>query len=388
VKPAESNSDVKKAQSDMINNYYTGPHCKKFEQHLAEIQQEIRTLMENKTCGPTGGEQSSEVKKELAKIRRDIRALRENTTSLSSGLSAGMKNHMAEIKQEIRALKENLTCCLGGKGLLSEMKQHLAEMKQEIRELKENLTRGPGTNDLLSYMKHQLAELKEEIRALRGNKTECPGGKVYKNCADVLKSGNKISGVYKIDPDSLGKFEVYCDQTTAGGGWTVFQRRQDGSVDFWRGWKDYKLGFGNLKGEFWLGLDNINRLTAGSSNKLRVDLEDNHGKTVFAEYSSFAVASERAKYQLSLGSYSGTAGDSLSYHRGLPFTSKDRDNDSWSKNCASSWKGAWWYKSCYNSNLNGLYLNGKSSPQGMAWMKWKNYISVNSSEMKIRPKNF
>ena len=120
-----------------------------------------------------------------------------------------------------------------------------------------------------------------------------------------MKSGNKISGVYKIDPDSLGKFEVYCDQTTAGGGWTVFQRRQDGSVDFWRGWKDYKLGFGNLKGEFWLGLDNINRLTAGSSNKLRVDLEDNHGKTVFAEYSSFAVASERAKYQLSLGSYSG-----------------------------------------------------------------------------------
>ena len=123
VKPAESNSDVKKAQSDMINNYYTGPHCKKFEQQLAEIQHEIRTLMENKTCGPTGGEQSSEVKKELANIRRDIRALRENTTSVSSGLSAGMEDHVAEIKQEIRALKENLTCCLDGKGLLSEMKQ-------------------------------------------------------------------------------------------------------------------------------------------------------------------------------------------------------------------------------------------------------------------------
>ena len=114
------------------------------------------------------------------------------------------------------------------------------------------------------------------------------------------------SGVYKIDPDALGEFiEVFCDQKTAGGGWTVFQRRQDGSVDFWRGWKDYKRGFGNLKGEFWLGLDNINRLTASSSNELRVDLEDNHGKRVFAEYSSFAVASERAKYQLSLGSHTG-----------------------------------------------------------------------------------
>ena len=176
VKPAESDSNVKKAHPDMINNYYAGPYCKKFEQHLAEIQQEIRTLMENQTCGPTGGEQSSEVKKELAEIRKDIRALRENT-SLSPGLSAGMKNHLAEIKQEIRALGENLTCCLDGKDLLSEMKQQVAEMKQEIRELKENLTRGPSRNDLLSYMKHQLAELKEEMRAFRGNKTECPGGK-------------------------------------------------------------------------------------------------------------------------------------------------------------------------------------------------------------------
>ena len=127
----------------------------------------------------------------------------------------------------------------------------------------------------------------------------------HKNCAEVYQFGNKISGVYKIDPDGFGEFEVFCDQKTAGGGWTVFQKRQDGSVDFWRGWDDYKRGFGNLNGEFWLGLDKIRRLTVNSSDKLRVDLEDNKGKTVFAEYSSFSVASENAKYKLSLGSYSG-----------------------------------------------------------------------------------
>jgi len=104
----------------------------------------------------------------------------------------------------------------------------------------------------------------------------------------------------------LGEFEVYCDQKTAGGGWTVFQKRRDGSVDFYRAWDEYKRGFGNLNGEFWLGLDKIHRLTVSSSNRLRVDLEDLHGSTAFAEYSSFTVASERAKYQLSLGSYSGT----------------------------------------------------------------------------------
>ena len=102
------------------------------------------------------------------------------------------------------------------------------------------------------------------------------------------------------------------DQTIAGGGWTVFQKRRDGFVDFYRTWDAYKRGFGNLNGEFWLGLDKIHRLAVSSSNRLRVDLEDLQGSTAFAEYSSFTVASERAKYQLSLGSYSGTINAILS----------------------------------------------------------------------------
>ena len=127
----------------------------------------------------------------------------------------------------------------------------------------------------------------------------------YKSCFEVYKSGQNISGVYKIDPDGLGDFEAYCDHKTAGGGWTVFQKRQNGSVDFYLTWDDYKRGFGDLKGEFWLGLDKIHRLTVSDNNKLRVDLEDNLGNTAFAEYSTFSVASERAKYQLSLETYSG-----------------------------------------------------------------------------------
>ena len=111
--------------------------------------------------------------------------------------------------------------------------------------------------------------------------------------------------MYKIKPDILGEFEVFCDQKTAGGGWTVFQKRFDGSVDFFRGWNSYKHGFGNLNGEFWLGLAYIHRLTGNRSTKLRVDLEDSHGKTAYAEYSSFSVGSEKVKYQLSVGRYSG-----------------------------------------------------------------------------------
>ena len=109
----------------------------------------------------------------------------------------------------------------------------------------------------------------------------------------------------KIYPGGLGEFEVFCDQKTAGGGWKVFQKRREGSVDFFRAWDDYKRGFGNLNGEFWLGLDKIHRLTVSGGYKLRVDLEDIHGKTAFAEYSSFSVTNETAKYQLNLGNYSG-----------------------------------------------------------------------------------
>ena len=127
---------------------------------------------------------------------------------------------------------------------------------------------------------------------------------VYQTCAELYKGGHRISGVYTINPDNAGAFDVYCDQTTAGGGWTVFQKRLDGSADFYRHWDDYKRGFGNLNGEFWLGLDKIHRLTKQRS-KLRVDLEDFSGKSAYAEYNVFGVGDQGSKYKLSLGTYSG-----------------------------------------------------------------------------------
>ena len=111
--------------------------------------------------------------------------------------------------------------------------------------------------------------------------------------------------MYTIKPDNLSAFDVFCDQTTAGGGWTVFQKRLDGSVDFYLNWSDYKVGFGDLNGEFWLGLDNIHRLTSDNNGMLRVDLEDFEGNTAYAEYNKFGVMSENNMYKLMLGSYSG-----------------------------------------------------------------------------------
>ena len=115
-----------------------------------------------------------------------------------------------------------------------------------------------------------------------------------------------------MNPDGKGSFNVYCDMRTDGGGWTVFQRRQDGSVDFYRGWNDYKSGFGQLAAEFWLGNDKIHRLTAARPSSLRVELEDWNGGIAYAKYGKFNIGDEQAKYRLEVGSYSGTEGKFVS----------------------------------------------------------------------------
>ncbi|XP_028391559.1 fibrinogen-like protein A [Dendronephthya gigantea] len=210
------------------------------------------------------------------------------------------------------------------------------------------------------------------------------------SCAHYYKCGMRQDGVYTINPDGLGSFRVYCDMNRDKGGWTVFQRRQDGSQDFYHGWSDYKASFGDLNGEFWLGLDKIHRLSKSGQNILRVDLMDFNGTERYAKYGTFSVADESHKYRLNIGSYSGDAGDSLAYHNQMKFSTKDSDNDAWgSSNCATNYKGAWWHKDCHYSNLNGLYLGaGQTSTSGINWFHWRSRHSLKKAEMKIRPSQF
>lgn len=114
-----------------------------------------------------------------------------------------------------------------------------------------------------------------------------------------------------VNPDGGKTIKVLCDMVTDGGGWTVFQRRMDGSVDFYLDWVAYKTGFGNLNGEFWLGNNNLHRMTAAEEMKLRVALEDFEGDVRYAAYTTFKVADEGNKYRLRIGGYNGPAGDSL-----------------------------------------------------------------------------
>ncbi|XP_033094507.1 ficolin-1 isoform X5 [Trachypithecus francoisi] len=197
-----------------------------------------------------------------------------------------------------------------------------------------------------------------------------------RTCKDLLDRGHFLSGRYTIYLTNCRPLAVLCDMDTDGGGWTVFQRRMDGSVDFYRDWAAYKQGFGNQLGEFWLGNDNIHALTAQGSSELRVDLVDFEGNRQFAKYRSFKVAGEAEKYKLVLGGFvEGSAGNALGTHNSHFFSTKDQDNDVSSSNCAVKFQGAWWYADCHASNLNGLYLRGphESYANGINWSSAKGY---------------
>ncbi|XP_060545329.1 ficolin-2-like [Pantherophis guttatus] len=125
------------------------------------------------------------------------------------------------------------------------------------------------------------------------------------NCKELLKRGVVLSGWYTIYPQECQPLEVLCDMDTDGGGWIVFQRRSDGSVDFFRDWAAYKRGFGNQLTEFWLGNDHLHHFTSLGKNELRVDLIDFDNHQTFAKYASFQVAEESNWYQLTLGSFTG-----------------------------------------------------------------------------------
>uniref|UniRef100_A0A7N8WR88 Tenascin C n=1 Tax=Mastacembelus armatus TaxID=205130 RepID=A0A7N8WR88_9TELE len=254
----------------------------------------------------------------------------------------------------------------------------------------------------VSYNMAQLSastEYSVKLQAIAGPKrsrvittTFTTTGVLYRHprdCSQALLNGDTSSGLYTIylGGDESQAIQVHCDMSTDGGGWIVFLRRQSGKLEFFRNWKNYTAGFGDMNDEFWLGLSNLHKITAGGQYELRVDLRDK-GETAYAQYDKFSVSEPRTRYKVHVGGYSGTAGDSMTYHHNRPFSTYDHDNDIAVTNCALSYKGAFWYKNCHRVNLMGRYGDNSHS-KGVNWFHWKGHEhSIEFAEMKIRPSNF
>ncbi|XP_034055700.1 fibrinogen-like protein 1 [Gymnodraco acuticeps] len=226
-----------------------------------------------------------------------------------------------------------------------------------------------------------------------------------KDCSELFDRLKPPSGFYRIRPKIHQEpFLAYCDMED-GGGWTVFQRRRHGKVDFNRDWVDYRDGFGDFKlwnDEFWLGNEHMYSLLSDGKNLVKIDLMDWDGKRSYAFYNNFRITDEADKYRLQYGLYSGQAGDALTGGggmveqwsaglSGMQFSTRDQDNDRYVQgSCAQENKAGWWFNRCHAANLNGnFYRKGKYKGQqdnGVVWGTWRGlWYSLRHTAMKVRP---
>ncbi|XP_045183336.2 fibrinogen-like protein 1 [Mercenaria mercenaria] len=359
-------------------------------QHLREDFTRLRTAFREEKS------ETARIRREIPKIENNLILMKQDmdkycminlnkTEQLISWVAKAdtfMKNDIAvqfnDINKEQKALRNEIndTSVLARE----EFRIVAAQIEETVRNTVEKA--------LKEITEEQIAlrnEITEEQIALHKLSARLELLFVCNSCSDAKKYGNLRTGVYQRGNCP----EIFCDQTTDGGGWTVFQRRENGEIDFYRNWKEYKNGFGDLNGEFWLGNERLSILTATGDHELRIDMEDFEGNRAFAKYSKFRIYPEEDKYKLEVSGYSGNAGDSLKPHNGMAFSTFDNDNEINSGNCAKTYHGAWWYKSCHTSNLNGKFIHTPSSCKSDAteinWYHWKkNYYCLKSVEMKFR----
>eukprot|EP00795_Rhopilema_esculentum_P011179 gene11179-20120_t len=200
------------------------------------------------------------------------------------------------------------------------------------------------------------------------------GPLIAKDCAGFVFNETPKDGVFLIQPNSFSskKLQVFCSFENANDGWIVIQRRVNGSTSFDRLWQEYQQGFGDLQGNYWIGLDKLNLIAGpGLDAMLRIDigLSDSRSDILYAIYNRFAVDDETMNYRLTVSEYNKSStlpdslnhGDILKSHNGKMFSTKDKDNDKDSyKNCALEYTGG---KTCFGGLFGGRVTHSDVYPR-------------------------
>uniref|UniRef100_A0A2M4BVV1 Putative ficolin n=1 Tax=Anopheles marajoara TaxID=58244 RepID=A0A2M4BVV1_9DIPT len=256
-----------------------------------------------------------------------------------------------------------------------DMERKLSELQIVVNEIREEMERTRVPECVSPTTSPPQLETTTSATTTQPAVTETPS---YASCQDVPFKASEVY-LIRINNDS-SPFKVYCEMESFGGGWIVVQHRFDGSVDFYLDWDQYREGFGELDNEFWLGLERIHQLTTARAHEIVIEMKDFSDNYGYARYDQFKIESESEEYRLTIGGYSGTAGDAMAHNNNKVFQTKDRD----ANNCAKSRKGAWWYDICTRSNLNGLYQN-VTDLKSMYWIDFLNdFRGMSFSRMMIR----
>ncbi|NWZ07878.1 ANGL4 protein, partial [Agelaius phoeniceus] len=364
-------------------------------------------------------------------------------------LGHGLKEHVERTKGQLRELGGRLSAHNSSLGRLLRQAREAQERGERLRGSSLMDAQNLRIEELLQKIKQQQYKLDKQnlqIKSLQSkvnlliplhhNKTQPPkwkinlkkslnltnqsqNGRLPEGCHQLFLAGQRSSGIFQVQPTGSQPFKVYCDMSAgkavqrpghlAGwpgqwqppvtvfslpteGGWTVIQRRMDGSVDFDQLWDAYKNGFGDLRGDFWLGLEKIHRLVQEGKYNLLIELEDWEGNSQVVQF-VFSLGGESTAYTLNLlGPLSGELENAIGEFRQLPFSTRDRDHDlKADTNCAKHLSGGWWFSTCGHANLNGKYFRSiprqrHERKQGIFWKTWKGrYYPLKSTIMKIQP---
>ncbi|XP_056876340.1 angiopoietin-1 isoform X2 [Takifugu flavidus] len=328
---------------------------------------------------------TNKLEKELMIQTNEISKLHDKNSLLEQKMLEMEMRHQEEL-ETLKQEKGSLQALVGGQS-------HV------ISELEVQLNRATGNSTALQRQQQEMMDTVHNLLNLC-SKDGVPNStkvieeeKKVRDCADLYQAGIQKNGLYTIHINPQETKKVYCNMESAGGGWTVIQRREDGSVDFQRTWKEYKTGFGSLTAEHWLGNEYVYQLTSQRQYALRVELTDWEGHQAFSLYDRFQIGSEKQNYRLFLKSHSGTAGrqSSLVIH-GADFSTKDMDNDNCMCKCALMLTGGWWFDACGPSNLNGMYFTQGQHIGKLNGIKWHYFkgpsYSLRATAMMIRPLEF
>ncbi|NXS63714.1 ANGP4 protein, partial [Brachypteracias leptosomus] len=389
---------------------------------MVELQQ---TAVQNQTAtmleiGSTLLNQSAQQSRKLTDVEAQVlnqtsrieQQLQENslsTTKLEKQLllqtneihKLHNRNNILEVR--VLEMETKHQAELAGARSEKEKLQHLVNQQSgTIQELEKSLVAASANTSLLQRQQLQLLEAVQSLvqslvsqgrgeqgRApCSGHSTRCPAPPAPMLSCPAL--GGTHPDAHPVPTSSLPPLQVFCDMETEGGGWTVIQLRTNGSLSFQRGWRDYKQGFGDATGEYWLGNEAVHLLTSRAPYALRVELQDWEGNQVYAHYRRFQLGSERQFYRLSLQEYSGTAGQQSGMAlQGTRFSTRDADNDNCLCKCAQMLSGGWWFDACGLSNLNGIYYPARHNVRKLNGIRWHHFqgpsYSLKGTRMLIRP---
>ncbi|KFP79983.1 Angiopoietin-4, partial [Acanthisitta chloris] len=277
----------------------------------------------------------------------------------------------------------------GARSEKEKLQRLLSRQRGTIEEMEKTLLAASANTSLLQRQQLQLLQsVQSLVHLVSQGRATLPGQEQqFQDCAELP------SLVMHLDTHSRPPaahpplfLQAYCDMETDQGGWTIIQLRANGSLSFQRGWREYKQGFGDAAGEYWLGNEGGEKKTSQMPYTLRVELQDWEGSQVYAHYGKFQLGSERQLYSGTAGQQSGMA------LQGTRFSTRDADNDNCLCKCAQMLSGGWWFDACGLSNLNGIYYPARNNIRKLNGIRWHHFqgpsYSLKGTRMMIRPTSF